>query len=63
MTGPDSERWGGELWPALPSFPDPKIPIQTCLILSTNEHQFACSLIYGDRYFVYGQNYPLLITC
>ena len=24
--------------------------LQTCLILSTNKHRFACSLIYGDRY-------------
>ena len=50
------------MWPALASFPDPKIPIQTCLIISTNEHRFACSLIYGDRYFVYKQINPFLRT-
>ena len=61
MSGLISERWTGELWPALASFPDPKILIQTCLIIFfTNKHRFACSLIYVDRYFVYGKIYPLL---
>ena len=58
MSGPNSGRRAGEPWPALASFPDPKIPIRACLILSTSKHRFACSLIYGDRYFVYGQIYP-----
>ena len=26
-----------------------------------NKHRFAGSLIYGDRYFVYGQIYPMLL--
>ena len=58
MSGSSSRRWAGELWPALASFPDPKIPIQTCLLLSTYKHRFACFLMYGDRYFVYRQIYP-----
>ena len=28
---PNSERWASKMWPALASFPDTKIPIQTCL--------------------------------
>ena len=59
MSGPNSERWASEMWPALASFPDPKIPIQICLIISTNKHRLPCSLIYGDSYLLYGQTYPL----
>ena len=59
ISGPSSERGAGELWLALASFPDQKSSIQTCLILPTKKHRFAFSLIYGDRYFVYGQIHPL----
>ena len=45
-SGPNSERWASEMWPALASFPDPQTPIQICLIIFTNVHRFACSLIY-----------------
>ena len=38
---------------------DPKTPVQTCLILSINEHRFSDFLIYSDRYFTYGKIYPL----
>ena len=27
ISGPNSERWASEMWPALASFPDPQIPI------------------------------------
>ena len=61
ISGPNSERWAGELWPASLYVRTPKIPIQACQIISTNKHRFACLLIYGDRYLVYGQTHPLLI--
>ena len=48
------------MWPVLASFPEPKIPVQTYLIISANKHRFACSLIYGDRYFRLRANLSLL---
>ena len=42
-------------------FADPKTPVRTCLITSINKHRFSRFLIYGDRYFIYGKIYPLLL--
>ena len=36
-------------------FADLKTLGQTCLILSINKHRFSVSLIYGERYFIFGK--------
>ena len=46
-SGPNSEKRGGS---HLSLFPDPKTPVQTCPIISTNKHRFVGSFIYGNRY-------------
>ena len=56
MSGPNSERWAGDRRPVLiASFPGPQNPDTD---MPSYLYRFACSLIYGDRYFVYGHIYP-----
>ena len=58
MSDPYSEKWANYLLCLGTRKPWYR---QTCLIIFFNEHRLHGFLIHGDRYFIYGGNYPFLL--
>ena len=52
-----SKHW--EVGPSTCLVSGSQTPIRTCLIFCINKNRCAGSLIYGDRYFVYGKIHPI----